>query len=149
MGQEFYVALESGVSSDIHPTILLRATDKPNLQEMATQQGLTPLWSYFSASLEDQKIFAEEFGLPSAQELEEMKKLIPPERWCELEFNCPEQWFEAADGLKTVRGLLHLIRNNQAIPDAENYIEALEVTGQVLQTAAKQGVRFHFAAIPS
>lgn len=149
MSQEFYVELEGKIeeSSGIFPTILLRTEGEPDLQEMATQQGLAPLWSYFSASLEDQEEFTEEYGLPSDEELEVLKKVTPPERWCELEFKCPEQWFEPAEALKTIRGLLNVLRKNPTLSDVKLVIGALELTEQFLESAENKGVRFHFAAV--
>lgn len=139
-----------GVSSDIYPTILLNnGVGVPDLQDVAMQQGLVPLWSFYSASAEDQEYLSQRYGL-TPEEIDELKKVTPPEQWCELEklksnYREPEQWFEAAEGLKTVRGLLERFRSNPTSPDAKYFIEALEITQQVLEAADRQGIRFHFA----
>jgi hypothetical protein len=57
-----------------------------------------------------------------------------------------EQWFEPAEGLMTVRGLLnHLRADPSGVRNIERVISDLEATEQVLVAAADQGVCFHLA----
>ena len=117
------------------------------LDQLATELSLSPLSDYVSQTPDEAAEMmqgvvelAREYGHELPNEL-----AIPE-----------EQWFEAVDGLRTVRGLLaHLKANPSAWeqlgdPDipreglAEIVLEDLSETGRILSAAERKNVRFHF-----
>src|SRR5262249_43788202 len=107
----------------------LLAKAQTSLDRIAQGQDLTPLEEFVSAAPEDVLAFLEgEGGVPEGVE-------IPP-----------EAWFEPAEGLRTVRGLLHHLRHDPCgVPRAREVCDDLEAAERVLLAAAGQGVRFHLA----
>lgn len=60
----------------------------------------------------------------------------------------PEQWFDAAEGLKTVRGLIEYVNanlNNFKTPNP--ILKALKTHEATLTAAGKAGVKFHFTKV--
>src|SRR5262245_37605867 len=60
----------------------------------------------------------------------------------------PEQWFDAAAGLKTVRGLIEYVNanlNNFKLPNP--ILKALKSHEATLLAAQKAGVKFHFTKV--
>lgn len=140
MGLPFVVALEQdiGVHCDIEPSLFL-GSSKKEMFEIASRQGVTHLNCFCSSSLEDQAKFAKIYGYTSE--------------------NNPEQWFDASEGLRSIRAFLTYLRN-EAVPYelhsitpnvnelVQALIQAFEATEAVLEAAHQQNVRFHFAALP-
>jgi hypothetical protein len=58
----------------------------------------------------------------------------------------PEQWFSAADGLKSVRGLMaHVTANLNDFKQPNPILRDLKAAEVLLVAAESAGVRFHFA----
>jgi hypothetical protein len=125
MSVALYVALERDLpgfdASSVCGKFLSRAQKK--LDGIARRQGLTPLEDFVSMDPEEVRDLLD--GLPEG---------------------LTEQWFEPAEGLKTVRGLLHSLRQDPSgVRNAREVCADLEATEQVLAAALSQGVRFHLA----
>jgi hypothetical protein len=57
----------------------------------------------------------------------------------------PEQWFPAADGLKTVRGIVgHVAANLNSFKQPNPILRDLKAAETLLAAADTAGVRFHF-----
>jgi hypothetical protein len=130
MGLALYVTLERGV-----PGLELLmggkhlARAQPVLDGFAKRNGLTSLEAVYSCSPEEEADAMEFHGGNPAE------FSIPP-----------EQWFDAIDGLRTVRALLPFVRENPArFQDANGVLGDLEDMEQILAAAEKHGVRFHMA----
>lgn len=55
-----------------------------------------------------------------------------------------EEWFDPADGLRSIRGLLEALRSTPAAaPEPQRIIADLEEIERALVLAEEQGVRFH------
>jgi len=60
----------------------------------------------------------------------------------------PEQWFPAADGLKTVRGLIaHVTANLNDFKFPNPILRDLRAAEALLAAAETNGIRFHFTKI--
>jgi hypothetical protein len=134
MGFEHYIVLERdiGVSADIYPTILFRFRDEthtPNIQELELKLGLVPLPLFNSSNPQNQKDWASVYGYEYKPH--------------------PELWFEAAEGLKTIDGLLGYFLENIDVSYEPNFIKALQMIKRVLEEAESQKVRFHFEIAPT
>jgi hypothetical protein len=58
-----------------------------------------------------------------------------------------EEWFDATEGLTTVRGLVaHIRATPKAVTDPVRIVRDLEAVERVLGLAAAQAVRFHLAS---
>jgi len=99
------------------------------IDELAERLELPALSGFFCperseilAYLRDQGVTRDEDGLPD------------------------EEWFEAADGLVTVRGLLARLRlDPSGVPQAQKIIADLEVVERALVAAKAHGIRFHLS----
>jgi hypothetical protein len=125
MGLALYVALEKEVPGVDASSVCGKALAKAQarLDGIARQHGLTPLEDFLSVAPEDVAALLgdegeapEGLGLPA------------------------EQWFDPADGLRTVRGLLTHGGDRPA-----GVRDDLEATERVLLAARQHGVRFHLA----
>jgi hypothetical protein len=57
-----------------------------------------------------------------------------------------EEWFDPAEGLRTVRSLLSYVRDNPAsVKQGRGVCDDLEAAEEVLAAAREYGVRFHLA----
>ncbi len=131
MGVALYVALEKEVpgfdASSVCGKSLAGAQEE--LDAIARREGLAPLESFLSVAPEDVRAFLEGEGeTPEGLELP------------------AEEWFSPAEGLKTVRGLLHRLGEEpSAVRRARAVRDDLEAVEQVLVAANEHGVRFHLA----
>jgi hypothetical protein len=131
MGVALYVALEKEVpgfdASSVCGKCLEKAQTK--LDGIAKEHGLPPLGDFISVAPEDMLAFFEgEGGMPEGLE-------VPA-----------EDWFDPAEGLRTVRGLLSYLRDHPAsVKQARGVRDDLEAAEQVLAAAKEHGVRFHLA----
>jgi hypothetical protein len=99
------------------------------IDELAERLALPPLSGFFSTDPESVGNYLAEQGLDPAS------------------FDLPEEeWFDAADGLATVQGLIAALRTDGGeIPQAERVLADLEIVEQNLSVAALHNVRFHLA----
>ena len=105
---------------------LSQATD--SLDEIALAVGLAPLMGFFSIAGDEAQDFLEQHGASDA---------VPAD----------QTWFAAADGLKTVRGLLAALElADDAIAAQEQVIEELEEFENILEILQTVGVRFRLSA---
>jgi hypothetical protein len=131
MGVALYVALEKEIpgfdASSVCGKFLEKAQTR--LDGIAKEHGLTPLGDFISVAPEDVLAFFEDQGgIPEGQE--------PP----------AEEWFDPAEGLRTVRGLLSYVRDNpSSVRQARGVCDDLEAAEEVLAAAKEHGVRFHLA----
>ena len=103
------------------------------IDDLATDLGVTPLSAFFrpdragvAAFLRSQGVEPDEDALPE------------------------EDWFEAYEGLLTVRGLLERLRENAAaVPQGEKVVADLEEIERALVPAEIAGVRFRLTRILS
>jgi hypothetical protein len=99
-----------------------------HLETLARQAGVWPLMEFFS---EDPK---SAYAL-IAEEGEEPPDDLPP-----------EQWFSAAEGLATIRGLLaYLTTHPDAAAEVDRLIEDLRQFEEVLSRLEEEGIRWHLA----
>jgi hypothetical protein len=131
MGVALYVALEKEIPGFDASSVCGKRLEKAQerLDGIAKELGLTPLGDFISVAPEDVLAFFEDQGgVPEGQEL------------------APEDWFDPAEGLRTVRGLLSYVRDNPAsIKQARGVCDDLEAAEEVLAAAQRHGVRFHLA----
>lgn len=131
MGVALYVVLEKDATgcdaTSVPGKCLARAQDR--LDAIAKERGLTPLGDFLSIAPEEAMAFLEGEGVaPEGLELP------------------AEQWFDPADGLRTVRGLLDQLRHAPPdVPRLAGVLDDLEATERVLLAAEQHGVRFHLA----
>lgn len=101
------------------------------IDDLATDLGVTPLSSFFrpdrvgvAAFLRSQGVEPDEDALPE------------------------EDWFEAYDGLLTVRGLLDRLREDlAAVPQGDKVVADLEEIERTLVPAEVAGVRFRLTRV--
>lgn len=100
------------------------------LDELARRLELTPLSSLMSVRPAAIAAYLEQQGLDPEQ--------VPiPD----------EEWHEAGEGLKTVRGLLeHVRRAPEAVPNSFRVIQDLEGIEKALVVAEREKVLFHLAS---
>src|SRR5262249_37871007 len=79
-----------------------------------------------------------------------------PEQFAELMEDCPnvdiaafqEEWFDPAEGLRTVKGLFEHLLGRPDMLDrlehAEDVLDDMQEAMKILRAAAAEGVRFHF-----
>jgi hypothetical protein len=100
-----------------------------HLDRLAERAGVRPLMEFHSQDPAEAEAFFEG------------EEVDPP-----AEGFAPEQWFSAADGLTTVRGLLsELARSSAVVPEAAALIEDLREFESVLTRLDSEGVRWHLA----
>lgn len=133
MAGGWHVLLESDLP-DVHPSpdagkALLYYHHQ--IDDLATDVGVTPLSAFFrpdragvAAFLRSQGVEPDEDALPE------------------------EDWFEAYDGLVTVRGLLDRLRaDSGAVPQGEKVVADLEEIEGALVPADVAGVRFRLTRV--
>jgi hypothetical protein len=97
------------------------------IDDLAKRLKLSPLSGFFSRSRADILAYLQDAGV------ERDPESVPD-----------EQWFDPADGLATVRGLLDSLREDPtSVPDPVKIIADLEQIESALVGAAESGVRFH------
>jgi len=140
MGIMTFVTLEKpirGLKDDMSGKAL--AWCQLQIDALARRLGLQSLDDFISCPPEDLAELMEDLKTPTGEAIE-----LPE-----------EQWFDAEDGLGTVRGLLaHLRENPAAIAKLDRVdrddpglgdavVEDLESAERLLSAAAKRKVRFH------
>ena len=99
------------------------------LEKLAAQAGVRPLIEFYSLDPEE------------AASILEDEEIEPPEGGFP-----PTQWFEAQDGLATVRGLIAFLESNPtAIANMSAVIDDLLGFEEVLRGLASADVRWHLA----
>lgn len=128
MGAAIYIVPErpvSGVEDFINGHIIA-SVDEVELEELCQRLKVTSLWAFVSQNPEQ---FAEFLDQP--QDLDE---------WV------GETWFEAEEGLKTVRALHgHLISHPGSLANGSALIDDLQDYEWALSALAEQGIKWHFA----
>jgi hypothetical protein len=104
------------------------------LDTRARRLGLKPLSDFLSMDAEQAADLMAEFGPAEGQDVG-----LPE-----------EEWFDAADGLETVRGLLSYFHDNpralQRVECPEALLDDLVEAEKILVEARHHGVRFHLTA---
>jgi hypothetical protein len=100
------------------------------LNELAEHLGLTPIESLTSCSQEQ---FAELMGDSPHVDVTDYE----------------EEWFDAAEGLQTVKGLFEHVMGRKDLLDRwefpEYILEDMQEAMKILRAAVAAGVRFHFS----
>jgi hypothetical protein len=128
MGGGFYIALEHDISGidplSIDGKGLSRASDA--LDKAARPLGVKPLMEFFSAGPEElADVLGEGADLPDVPE---------------------KRFFDAADGLNTVRALIgHVEKNSGTMKRPEWVLGDLREFERILAAAKEAGVRWHLA----
>lgn len=126
MGLALYIRLEReipGFDPFVNGKAVARAGDFT--ESTAKRLGVKPLMEFFSVD-EEAAALAEESGVDSA--------------------DVPEQWFDPADGLITVRALItELEAHPSSVKGAANILEDLHEFESVLTRANEQKVRWSLA----
>lgn len=163
MGAAFFITLQRPIEG-IDPyasngNALARSCDE--LDNLAHELGLKPVGEFFSMSADEAEQMLDMGGLDPEEldglpdELQEAVAANLEEihhAFGELETHFaqhgvpPEEWFEASEGLKTVRGLAAFLRSTQdRIASSDDVAADLEEIEQILMAAEKHGVRFHLS----
>jgi hypothetical protein len=135
MGAALYIVLEKEIPG-FEPRVDGKAVSRSEkeLDRLAKRLRVTPLMDFFSAKPDELLDFLEgESGAAdgSANSVPE----VPPERW-----------FDARDGLATVRALQkHLGEHPDALQNCKRVLSDLDDFTKVLERAASAGVRWHLA----
>jgi hypothetical protein len=136
MGLGWHVALQSpipGVNpADVDGKALIHR--QHDLDELARRVGVEPLSHFVSANPETLAGYLTQQGLDPG------------------EYSLPEEeWFAAAEGLKTIRGLLaELSSRPDAVLDSYRILRDLEAIERILQAASQAQVAFHLeSAMPT
>lgn len=123
-----YIALEREIPEfDSYVNGHALSKEEQTLDNIARGLEVTPLMEFFSMDPEEAAGFIEDGGGdPSG-----------------IDF-ADEQWFDAADGLKTVEALLaHFAAKPDALPNSAEAVAELKEWRAVLQRAAADGVGWH------
>lgn len=163
MGAAFFITLQRPIEGiDPYATngkALARRCDE--LDGLAKELGVMPLGEFFSMSADEAEqlldlggLDREELdGLPDelqkavAQDMEEINQAFGE---LESQFTQhgvpPEEWFEASEGLQSVRRLIAFLQSTpDRIASPDDVIADLEEIEQILLAAEKHGVRFHLS----
>jgi hypothetical protein len=125
MSAALYIVLEKDVDFDYFVNGKVLSRVEPQLAELAEELGVPSLMSFFSVSPEE----AEAFDI----DLDEIE--IPP-----------AQWFDAVEGLRTVRALIdHLEGSPDSLANTDAILRDLREYEKVLGQADAQKVRWHLA----
>jgi hypothetical protein len=132
MAASLYIVVEGedpGFDIFVNGHALARNEDA--LEQLAQRLDVHPLLEFFSAD-EDSMAMLQEQG---AEELEEKPRLPQP------------QWFNASDGLQTVRALIGFLREAPTALGSGTRPVLMELGEyeRVLQKAEKRGLRWHVA----
>jgi hypothetical protein len=126
----YYIALERTIPNfDVYVNGNMLAKESDALERLAKKTGVRPLLSFFSVSPEEVTSVVGDDG----ETIERLGGKAPR-----------EQWFNAKDGLTTVRKLisnlelLKLDRSDQVLSNLKEF-------EKVLETASQSSVRWHLA----
>ena len=130
MSAALYIVLErDGPEIDSHVDGKALSRNEEALSRLAAELGVTPLMSFFSMSVRDLQADASDLGV-------EIDVGDAP----------AEQWFEAADGLRTVRALVsHLEHDQEAVAKPERVLSDLRAFADVLMKADATRIWWHLA----
>jgi hypothetical protein len=132
MGVGWYVALErdvAGIAGALPHNGKALLFAQHHLEEMARTLELPPLKDFFSSDPTAVAAYLRGQGVEADEE--------------EL---APEEWFDPADALPTVRALLGCLHDPPAgLGQVEKVRADLQAMANVLAVAAEHGVRFHIA----
>jgi hypothetical protein len=135
MGAALYIVLEKDVPG-LDPFVngkALSASEK-RLDALAKKLRVSPLMDFFSINPGDALDFIEEEAEATGEAVGELPLMAA------------EQWFEAAEGLRTVRALrAHLSANPTALRNTNAVMSDLDEFATVLDKASSQKVRWHLA----
>jgi hypothetical protein len=128
MGVALFIEFEQQPDFDAFVNGKTLSRTEQELAKVAKQLRVKPLMSFFSMSSDETEDFFADEGVPAGVEVPGL------------------QWFEASDGLRTVRALLnHLQQNANAIKDSAAVIRDLEEFARLLTEADKRELRWHLA----
>ncbi len=127
-----YIVVEGedpGFDTFVNGRSLARHEDA--LEKLALSLGVRPLIEYFSADENSMALLIEE----GAGDQELLRKLPPP------------QWYQPADGLKTVQALLQALRDDpqQLGTEGKQVLSELREYAEVLEKARDREMRWHLA----
>lgn len=127
-----YIVVEGedpGFDTFVNGRSLARHEDA--LEKLALSLGARPLIEFFSADENSMALLIEE----GAGDQELMRKLPPP------------QWYQPADGLKTVQSLLQALRDDpqQLGTEGKQVLSELKEYAEVLEKAREREMRWHLA----
>lgn len=131
MSAALYIVLERDIPEfDAFVNGKALSSAENQLDRAAEELGVTPLMAFFSMDPQEAMDFLE--GEPEANgDVPDLPA---------------EQWFDARDGLATVRALRqHLDKNPKAVRNSEAVVRDLGEFETVLQRAASAEVRWHLA----
>jgi hypothetical protein len=131
MGVALYIVLEKPADFDPFVNGKALSRSEKDLARIAEKLGVKPLMSFFSAAPEEANDFLVDEGIdPDAIGL----KLSPLE------------WFEASEGLHTIKSLLrHMEHNPGAVKDSAAVTGDLKEFERILAEAEKRKLRWHLA----
>lgn len=132
MAASMYIVVEGedpGYNTFVNGRALARHEDA--LERVALRIGARPLIEFFSADENSLALLIEE----GAGDKDLMRKLPPP------------QWYGAADGLATVRGLVEQLEHDpqQLGSEGPAVLEELREYQEVLAKTVIKGLRWHLA----
>ncbi|MDW5264350.1 MULTISPECIES: hypothetical protein [Acidobacteriaceae] len=132
MAASMYIVVEGedpGFDTFVNGRSLARHEDA--LEKLALSLGVRPLIEYFSADENSMALLIEE----GAGDQELLRKLPPP------------QWYQPADGLKTVQALLQALRDDpqQLGTEGKQVLSELREYAEVLEKARDREMRWHLA----
>jgi len=126
----YYIVLEGPIPNfDVYVNGNMLSKESDALERLAKKLGVTPLLNFFSIGPEELTSLVGDEG----ETVEKLGVKAPK-----------EQWFNAEDGLATVRKLmshlelLKLDRSDQVLSNLKEF-------EKVLETAGQSGVRWHLA----
>lgn len=132
MAASMYIVVEGedpGFDTFVNGRSLARHEDA--LEKLALSLGARPLIEFFSADENSMALLIEE----GAGDQELLRKLPPP------------QWYQPADGLKTVQALLQALRDDpqQLGTEGKQVLSELKEYAEVLEKARDREMRWHLA----
>jgi hypothetical protein len=127
-----YIVVEGedpGFDTFVNGRSLARHEDA--LEKLALNLGVRPLIEFFSADENSMALLIEE----GAGDQELLRRLPPP------------QWYQPADGLKTVQALLQALRDDpqQLGTEGKQVLSELKEYAEVLEKAGDREMRWHLA----
>jgi len=126
----YYIALERTIPHfDAYVNGNMLAKESDALERLAKKIGVRPLLSFFSVSPEEVTSVAGD----EEETIERLGGKAPR-----------EQWFNAEDGLTTVRKLISHLEHLK-LDRSDQVLSNLKEFEKVLETAGQSGVRWHLA----
>jgi hypothetical protein len=152
MGVAFYIVTEKEMPQDdiyVGGKALAHCDD---LDELAKNAGVRPLMEFFSCSREDAESTLDDFRAITDDlanltgHREDAESMLSDLEDIDLEGFPDVNWFEAKEGLLTVRGLISYLNTNpKAVKKTDAVIDDLQQFESVLTKLDNAGVRWHLA----